>query len=165
MNIKKTIANTITLSAIALAALQSLPAAAATAADSAQAAPAAIEAVIKNYERALNAADVDGVAKLFTADGVFMGPNHPSAVGIKQVTGAYSGVFSQIVPSLTFNIAEIKVLSKDWAMARSTSAGSIKIVANGAVVPDAYQELFMLHKQNQQWKIARYSFSTTKAAQ
>jgi uncharacterized protein (TIGR02246 family) len=158
MNIKQTLV----LSAVALASLQALPT---LAADSSKSAPAAIEAVLKNYERALNAADVDAVTKLYTKDGVFMGPNNSAAVGISQVAGAYTGVFKQIVPSLTFNIAEIKLLSKDWAFARSTSSGSIKIVANGAQVPDAYQELFMLHKEANQWKIARYSFSTTKPTQ
>jgi uncharacterized protein (TIGR02246 family) len=153
--------NTLTFTVIALAALSSLPV---MASDRTLDAPAAITKVLKNYERALNAADVTGVTKLYTNDGVFMSPNHPPAVGISQVTGAYTGVFTQIVPTLSFNIAEIKLLGKDFAMARSTSSGSIKIVVNGAVVPDAFQELFMLQKQHGQWKIARYSFSSTNPA-
>jgi uncharacterized protein (TIGR02246 family) len=157
MNIKHTLA----LTAVALASLQSLPA---LAADDAKSGPAAIEAVVKSYERVLNAADVDGVAKLYTSDAVFMAPNNPPAVGISQVTSAYKGVFSQIVPNLKFTIAEVKVLSDNWALARSTSSGTIKIVSNGAQVPDAYQELFMLRKVDSQWKIAHYSFSTTQPA-
>lgn len=166
MNIK----STLILAAVALAALQTSPAMAGDNSKSARAstqeaeAIAAVGALLKNYERMLNAADAEGVAKLYTEDAVFMAPNYPPSVGLAQVTGAYKGVFSQIVPNLTFKIAEIKVLPGGWAMARSTSSGSIKIVANGATAPDAYQELFMLKNVDKQWKIARYSFSTTQAA-
>ncbi len=40
-------------------------------ADAADLAKAQIEAVLKGYERVLNASDVDGVVKLYTEDGVF----------------------------------------------------------------------------------------------
>lgn len=45
-------------------------------------------------------------------------------------------------------------------MLRTTSTGVIKILANGAEVPEGNQELFVLRKKDGQWKIARYSFSS-----
>ncbi len=36
----------------------------------------------------------------------------------------------------------------------------VKILANGAQVPGSNQELFVLHKSQGRWKIARYSFSS-----
>jgi hypothetical protein len=43
---------------------------------------------------------------------------------------------------------------------RTNSTGVIKIVANGAQIPEGNQELFLLHKSQSRWKIARYSFSS-----
>ena len=122
---------------------------------------AQIEAALKGYERVLNASDVGGVLKLYTEDGVFMAPNNPSAVGIQQVEAAYTGAFQAIDLNVEFDIVEIEVISDDWAFARSNSAGTTTINATGDQVAEGNQELFILRKVDGDWKIARYSFSTT----
>ena len=119
-----------------------------------------IEAVLKSYEQALNASDVEGVAQLFTDDAVVLAPNAPSAVGIRAVRAAYTGIFQAIDLDLTFEVAEVNVVSPDWAFLRSTSSGSITILANGAQVPSSNQELFVPHKTQGRRKLARYSFSS-----
>jgi uncharacterized protein (TIGR02246 family) len=123
-----------------------------------------IQTVLQNYGQVLNSSDVRGVVNLFSPEGVFMAPNSPTAVGIEQVEAAYKGVFSAISTNLVFKVGDIKMISRDWAIARSTSSGSIKINANGAQIPSAFQELFVLNKIRGQWKIARYSFSSTLPA-
>ena len=120
-----------------------------------------IEALLKNYERVLNASDVDGILTLYTEDGIFMAPNNPSAVGIEQVKAAYTGVFQAIDLNVEFDIVEIEVISDDWAFARTNSAGMTTIKATGDKVPEGNQELFVLKKVDGDWRIARYSFSTT----
>jgi len=122
---------------------------------------ARIEAVLEGYERVLNASDVDGILELYTEDGVFMAPNNPSAVGIQQVEAAYTGAFQAIDLNVEFDIVEIEVISDDWAFARSNSAGTTTINATGDQVTEGNQELFVLRKVDGDWKIARYSFSTT----
>ena len=122
---------------------------------------AQIEAVLKTYERVLNASDVDGVVKLYTEDGVFMAQHNPSAAGIEQVEAAYTAVFQAIDLNIEFDIVEIEVIADDWAFARTNSAGTTTINATGDKVADADQELFVLQKIDGDWKIARYSFSTT----
>ena len=125
---------------------------------------AQIEAVLKAYERVLNASDVDGVVKLYTQDGVFMAQHNPSAVGIEQVEAAYTAAFQAIDLNVEFDIVEVKVIADDWAFARTNSSGTITINATGDIVPESNQELFLFHKTNDgEWKIARYGFSTTKA--
>src|SRR5207244_4472291 len=120
---------------------------------------AAIKAVLKSYEQALNASDVEGVVKLYTDDAVLLPPNAPTAVGIDAVRATYTGIFQAIDIDLTFEIAEVKVVSPDWAFLRSTSKGSITILAKGAKIPSSNHELFVLHKTHGRWKLARYSFS------
>ncbi len=120
-----------------------------------------IEALLKNYERVLNASDVDGILTLYTEDGIFMAPNNPSAVGIEQVEAAYTGAFQAIDLNVEFDIVEIEVISDDWAFARTNSAGMTTIKETGDKVPEGNQELFVLKKVDGDWRIARYSFSTT----
>ncbi len=122
---------------------------------------AEIEAVLKGYERVLNASDVDGVLKLYTEGGVFMAQHNPSAVGIKQIEAAYTAVFQAIDLNVEFEIVEIEVIADDWAFARTNSSGTTTINATGDKVAEGNQELFVLRKVDGNWKIARYCFSTT----
>jgi len=120
-----------------------------------------IEAVLKAYERVLNASDVDGVVRLYTEDGVFMAQHNPSAVGIQQVEAAYTAVFQAIDLNVEFDIVELEVIADDWAFARTNSSGTTTINATGDKVAEGNQELFVLQKIEGDWKIARYAFSTT----
>ena len=121
---------------------------------------AEIEQVLKSYERTLNAGDVGGVVQLYTDDAVLLAPEAPSAVGIKVVQDAYTAIFQAIGINITFEIAEVKLLSPEWAFLRSNSTGVIKILANSAQIPGSNHELFVLRKSQGRWKIARYSFSS-----
>ena len=125
---------------------------------------AAIKVVLKSYEQALNSSDVQGVVKLYTDDAVLLPPNAPTAVGIDAVRATYTGIFQAIHINLTFEIAEVKVVSPDWAFLRSNSKGSITILAKGAQIPSSNHELFVLHKTHGRWKLARYSFSSVLPA-
>ena len=121
---------------------------------------AQIEGVLSSYEKALNASDVDAVVELYTDDAVLLAANSEPAVGIDAVRQAYVGIFEAIDIDLKFAVAEVILASPDWAFLRSTGSGTITINANGAVVPGASQELFVLHKVRGVWKFARYSFSS-----
>lgn len=121
-----------------------------------------IVAVLKTYERALNANDVPGVLKLYAPGGVFMPQYSPSQVGAKAIRRAYTGVFKAIDLDIAFDIIEVRVLGNGWAFARTNSSGTVTILATGARLPERNQELFVLQKQkNGAWKIARYAFSST----
>ncbi len=121
-----------------------------------------IRTLLKTYEQVLNASDVAGVLRLYTRDGVFMAPHNPSAVGIDAIKAAYAAVFKVIDLNVKFDIAEIEVIAGNWAFARTNSAGTTTINATGEKVAEGNQELFVLQKtESGQWKIARYSFSTT----
>ncbi len=120
-----------------------------------------IEALLKGYERVLNASDVAGVVKLYTEDGVFMAQHNPSAVGIGQVEAAYTAAFQAIDLDVDFDIVEVEVIADDWAFARTNSSGTTTINATGDKIAEGNQELFVLQKIDGNWKIARYGFSTT----
>jgi uncharacterized protein (TIGR02246 family) len=122
----------------------------------------AVTRVLSSYEAALNASDTNAVMPLYAEDGVFMPQHSQSAVGSAAVRQAYDAVFQAIRLNVKFNIAELVVMSPEWAFARTNSAGTVKVHATGATSAEANQELFIFRKGNDgSWKIARYCFSTT----
>lgn len=122
---------------------------------------AAIKSLLFAYRDALNASSVDQVMPLYTPDGVFMPTGFPTAVGTEQVKGAYAGVFSMIKLNIEFFIDEIEV-DGDHAFARTTSRGTTLIHATGQTVPEENRELFVLHRTEGTWRIARYMFNKMK---
>jgi len=124
----------------------------------------AIATLLAKYEDALNRSDTGTVMKLYASDGVFMAQNFPSSVGADAVRDAYDGVFRAITLTVKFAVAEVKQVGSDWAFARTNSAGMVKVNATGQSSPEANQELFVFQKVGNDWKIARYCFSTTNPA-
>jgi uncharacterized protein (TIGR02246 family) len=121
----------------------------------------AVAAVLAKYEDALNQSDIDAVMKLYAFDGVFMPQNSPSSVGADAVRKAYDAVFEAIKLTVKFNVAEVVEMAPNWVLARTNSAGTVKVYATGGGGPEANQELFVFQKIDGEWKIARYCFSTT----
>jgi uncharacterized protein (TIGR02246 family) len=101
----------------------------------------AVAAVLANYKDALNGSSTDAVMKLYASDGVFMAQNFPSSVGADAVRKAYDAVFTAIALTVKFEIAEIRQIAPDWAIARTNSAGSVRVNATGEGGPEANQEL------------------------
>jgi uncharacterized protein (TIGR02246 family) len=122
----------------------------------------AIRGVMSSYEEALNASNTAAVLPLYTEDGVFMPPYNQSAVGKAAVHLAYDAVFEAITLTVKFTIAEVVLMSPEWAFVRTNSTGTNKINGTGAVSPEGNQELFIFNKGGDgKWRIARYSFSST----
>ena len=122
----------------------------------------AIEDVLEAYETALNASDTEKVLAVFAADGVFMAPNHPSAVGADTIRAAYNGIFQAITFDTELTIAEVVQVAPSWAFVRTSSNGHVTVNAIKQRVPDGNHEMFIFQKgDDDAWKIARYSFATT----
>ncbi len=121
---------------------------------------AQIAALLDRYEIALNASDVDAVAELYAADGVFMPSSGPTAEGADQVRASYEFVVSTIQLAIRFSIDEIEVRG-DLAFARTGSNGTVRILADGSSAPEENRELFVFERHRGEWKIARYMFNKT----
>src|SRR5258706_1689521 len=121
----------------------------------------AVAAVLAKYQDALNQSDTDAVMKLYASDGVFMPQHFPSSVGAVAVRKAYDAVFNAITLTVKFNVAEIHQIAPEWAIARTNSAGTVKVKTTGGGGPGANQEPFVFQKIDGTLKIARHRFSTT----
>ena len=120
-----------------------------------------IESVLKTYETALNANDIDAIVGLYGDDPVFMPQHAPALVGRDAVRAGYVQVFDTIKLAIRFDIHEIQEAG-DWAWARTSSAGRTRILAAGVEVEEGNNELFVLRRENGEWKIHRYLFSTSQ---
>jgi len=122
----------------------------------------AVKEVIDRYEHELNASNVDGIARLYADDGVFMPQHVPAAVGRKAIKGLYGGILGAIDLDIVFTVDELEVIG-DTAWARTRSKGTVKVIETGATNPEGNQELFVFTKRDPEgaWKIARYIFTTT----
>ncbi len=119
-----------------------------------------IENLLMIYKEALNTSDVAKAVSCYTKDGVFMPSAAPTARGA-HIKGAYEFVFSQIQLNIEFFLEEI-VVENNMAFAITTSKGTTLIHASGETVPEENRELFVLEKENGEWKITRYMFNKKK---
>ena len=122
-----------------------------------------IEALLMEYQRALNTSDAALAQSLYTRDGSFMPTEAPSGIGSENILKSYEYVFSQIQLNILFTIEEIEV-EGNMAFAVTSSKGTVRIRANGVEVPEANRELFVFEKVDGNWKIARYIFNKTEPA-
>ena len=75
----------------------------------------------------------------------------------------YDKCFELITLDVTFNVKEVVVVSEEYAFASTTSAGEQKVNSSGKTTQEGNHELFVLQKEDGEWKIARYCFSTSKS--
>ena len=101
----------------------------------------AVATLLARYQDALNGSDTAAVMDMYAPDGVFMPQHSPSSVGLAAVQQAYEAVFSALTLTVEFAVAEVRQIAPDWVLARTNSAGSVKIHASGEEGPDANQEL------------------------
>jgi len=123
-----------------------------------------IEQVINRYEVALNASDAQSVMELYGKQPVFMPQHSVAQVGRAAVKKAYESVFTTIDLNIKFTIYEIEIHG-DKAWARTSSTGKTIILADDVKINEGNNELFIFKKDNSQWKIHRYLFSTTTPRQ
>jgi uncharacterized protein (TIGR02246 family) len=102
---------------------------------------------------------------LYARDPVFMPQNSLPAVGREAVRRAYGHVFDSIKLNVRFEIDEIRLISDEWAYARTRSRGTVTLPGSEVRPgPEANQELFLLRREaDGQWRFARYIFTTTQS--
>ena len=120
-----------------------------------------IETVLRTYEAALNANDIEIILGLYGETPVFMPQHAPALVGRDAVRAGYAHVFDTIKLSVRFDVHEVQEAG-EWAWARTSSAGRTRILANGAEITEGNNELFVFRREQGAWKIHRYLFSTNQ---
>lgn len=120
-----------------------------------------IHDLIKSYQLALNANDLEGILALYGSEPVFMPQHAPALVGRDAVRAGYRQVFDALELNIAFEVHEIEELG-DRAWARTSSAGRTRILAAGVEVTEGNNELFIFRRERGEWRIHRYLFSTNQ---
>ena len=118
----------------------------------------AIQATLHAYGDALNATDAEAAVAAYTEDGVFMPTGAPTATGTEELLASYRFIFSQIRLNVAFAIHEITV-EGHYAYAVTSSQGTQTVLTSDTTGPEANRELFVLRRNGNEWKIARYMFN------
>lgn len=122
-----------------------------------------LKSVMKDYEAALNAGDIDAILGLYGSEPVFMPQNAPALVGRDAVRAGYEQVFGAVGFDVTLTVHDAEEVG-DWAWVRTSSTGTMKLLASGADIPEGNNELFVLRREGGNWKIHRYLFATALPA-
>ena len=117
-----------------------------------------IRALLAEYERLLNAGDAESIARLYSADGIFMPQGFPTAAGREAVLQSYRAIFQNIALTIEFEVDEI-VAGAGRATALTRSKGSVRVKATGDEAPESNREIFVLEQEEGAWRIARYMFN------
>lgn len=120
-----------------------------------------VQELIHAYENALNTNDLDTVLKLYGSEPVFMPQHAPALVGREAVRAGYEQVFATIKLNIRFDVHEL-VETSGWAWARTSSAGRTRLLAAGVEVNEGNNELFIFRREDGEWRIHRYLFSTNQ---
>jgi uncharacterized protein (TIGR02246 family) len=122
-------------------------------------ASAEVETLIKQtYRDALAGGDTDTIVDAYTTDGVMLPQGVPTASGQAAIRQVYETIFAGLALDLQFTIGEV-IIFDDYAIARSTSAGTALVKATNQSAPDTNREIWVLRKVGGKWKIARYMFN------
>jgi len=120
---------------------------------------AKIRELISEYQIALNNEVIEKISILYSEQAIFMPPDVPAINGVEEIGLTYEYLFSQFDFELEFDIKQV-VISENFAYVLSNSEGTITLESNETEETSKNQEIFILIKEGDDWKISRYMFNS-----
>jgi len=114
-----------------------------------------IEKLILSFQVALKGADISKVLPLFTADAVVMPNNAPAMKGSQQIKGLFENVFKKMSVDVQYIVDEVS-FNGEYGHIRTHLKGNTVVRASGENMPINNKELFVIHRDNGEWKINYY---------
>ncbi len=116
-----------------------------------------IRELISGYQIALNNKEIEKISTLYSEQAIFMPPEIPAINGVEEIVLTYEYLFSQFDFELEFDIKEV-IISENFAYVLSNSEGTIE--SSETKETSKNQEIFILIKEGDDWKISRYMFNS-----
>ncbi len=116
-----------------------------------------IRELISEYQNVLNNEEIEKIPMLYSKQAIFMPPDIPAINGVEEISLTYEYLFSQFDFELEFDIKEV-VVSENFAYVISNSEGTIE--SSETEETSKNQEIFILIKEGDDWKISRYMFNS-----
>ena len=123
---------------------------------------AAVQAFPAAYFSAFHDSNIGAVLALYREDGELIAPLMPPAAGAPALRTTYENLFKAVRFKVTYKVEAVTIMSPMWALVRTSSTGTAVTLATGEARPAAFQELFVLRKDDDgKWRIARYMVTPT----
>jgi len=120
---------------------------------------AKIRELIFAYQSALNNEEIEKMPTLYSEQAIFMPPDVSAINGVEEIVLTYEYLFSQFNFELDFDIKEVEI-AENFAYALSNSEGTITLESDETEETSKNQEIFILIKEGDDWKISRYMFNS-----
>jgi len=118
-----------------------------------------IRELIFAYQIALNNEEIEKIPALYSEQAIFMPPEIPAINGVEEIGLTYEYLFSQFDFELEFDVKEVVIL-ENFAYVVSNSEGTITLESSETEETSKNQEIFILIKEDDNWKISRYMFNS-----
>ncbi len=118
-----------------------------------------IRELISGYQIALNNEEIEKIPTLYSEQAIFIPPDVPAINGVEEIGLTYEYLFSQFDFELEFDIKEV-VVSENFAYVLSNSEGTITLESSETEETSKNQEIFILIKEGDDWKISKYMFNS-----
>jgi len=118
-----------------------------------------IRELISVYQIALNNEEIEKIPTLYSKQAIFMPTEIPAINGVEEIVLTYEYLFSQFDFELEFDIKEV-VIAENFAYVVSNSEGTITLENSETEETSKNQEIFILIKEDDNWKISRYMFNS-----
>jgi len=120
---------------------------------------AKIRELISGYQMALNNEEIEKIPTLYSKQAIFMPTDVTAINGVEEIVLTYEYLFSQFDFELEFDIKEV-VIAENFAYVVSNSEGTITLENSDTEETSKNQEIFILIKEGDDWKISRYMFNS-----
>lgn len=118
------------------------------------------EMLVSEYAAALNAANVDLIPAFYTADAVFM-PDYSQTFIKSDLLQKGRSYLSKTRFHISYAIQDI-TLKDDYAFVQATAQTRTVNPHTNTEVFKTSRDLFVLRKEQNEWKIFRYMFNNVK---
>jgi len=118
-----------------------------------------IRELILAYQNMLNNEEIEKIPTLFSEQAIFMPTKIPAIKGVEEIVLAYEHLFTKFDLELEFDIKEVEIF-ENFAYVLSNSEGTITLESNETEETAKHQEIFILIKEGDDWKISRYMFNS-----
>jgi uncharacterized protein (TIGR02246 family) len=117
----------------------------------------ALQQFVLDYQRCVNAGDLDGCAELYSEDIVWMAPNMPDRIGRRELLSEQGAVFRKYHFELKLTPTEISVLDERWGFLICSGQGRLIPKEEGHAVEISFRHMYLLSKQSDgRWRISRH---------
>lgn len=119
---------------------------------------AAVQNLLIIYSKALNSADTDLLANVYSNKGIFMPLGFHNLSGKEEIKRSAVRFFKHRQMNISFAIQDI-TFDGIYAFVQATSSNTVQHHPTGSVTNNSAKDFFVLRKEMQEWKVYRYMFN------